>query len=93
MIINLISGPRNVSTALMYSFAQRSDTIVIDEPFYGYYLKLNRIIHPGRKRIMNSMSNDINEVTKALLSLNHDDQIIFVKNMAHHHINIDVVYF
>ena len=35
MIINLISGPRNVSTALMYSFAQRSDTSVVDEPFYA----------------------------------------------------------
>ena len=89
MIINLISGPRNVSTALMYSFAQRSDTVVIDEPFYGYYLKLTRIIHPGRKRIMNSMTNDINEVTKALLGQNHGDQIIFVKNMAHHLVNID----
>ena len=38
MIINLISGPRNVSTALMYSFAQRNDTNYYDEPFYGYYL-------------------------------------------------------
>lgn len=89
MIINLISGPRNVSTALMYSFAQRSDTIVVDEPFYGYYLKLTRIIHPGRKRIMNSMSKDIKEVTSSILKQNHDNQIIFVKNMAHHHINID----
>ena len=37
--ICLWSGPRNISTALMYSFAQRSDTIVYDEPFYAYYLK------------------------------------------------------
>ncbi len=90
MIINLISGPRNVSTALMYSFAQREDTRVKDEPFYGYYLRLTGLIHPGRKRIMNSMSNDIDEVTNDLLSQNHNDQIIFVKNMAHHHINVDI---
>ena len=37
MIINLISGPRNISTALMYSFAQRSDCQVWDEPFYANY--------------------------------------------------------
>ena len=36
--ICLWSGPRNVSTAMMYSFAQRDDTVVYDEPFYGYYL-------------------------------------------------------
>jgi len=89
MIINLISGPRNVSTALMYSFAQRNDTLVIDEPFYGYYLRLTGIIHPGRKRIMNSMSSDIEEVTKDLLNQNHGKKIIFVKNMAHHHIHVD----
>ena len=29
--IYLWSGPRNVSTALMYSFAQRDDTQVVDE--------------------------------------------------------------
>ena len=89
MIVNLISGPRNVSTALMYSFAQRKDTTVIDEPFYGYYLRLTGIIHPGRKRIMNSMSNDIHEVTNDLLNRNPKNHIIFLKNMAHHHINVD----
>lgn len=89
MIINLISGPRNVSTALMYSFAQRADTIVKDEPFYGYYLRLTHVIHPGRKRIMESMSNDINEVTNDLLNKNHGEKIIFLKNMAHHHIDVD----
>jgi len=89
MFINLISGPRNVSTALMYSFAQRKDTTVKDEPFYGYYLKLTGIIHPGRKRIMNSISNDIDEVTDDLLNQNHGDQFILVKNMAHYHINVD----
>ena len=35
MRIALWSGPRNVSTALMYSFRQRPDTTVIDEPLYS----------------------------------------------------------
>jgi len=89
MIINLISGPRNVSTALMYSFAQRSDTLVFDEPFYGYYLKETGIIHPGRTRIMNSMSTDIHQITDDLLKHKDDKEILFLKNMAHHHIYID----
>jgi hypothetical protein len=89
MLINLISGPRNVSTALMYSFAQRQDTKVVDEPFYGYYLKLTGIIHPGRKRIMQSMSTEIDEITNKLLAEDKNGQITFLKNMAHHHINVD----
>ncbi len=38
MIINMWSGPRNISTALMRSFENRDDTEVWDEPFYAYYL-------------------------------------------------------
>jgi hypothetical protein len=34
--LSVWSGPRNVSTALMYSFRQRSDTVVVDEPLYGH---------------------------------------------------------
>jgi hypothetical protein len=89
MLINLISGPRNVSTALMYSFAQRYDTKVIDEPFYGHYLKLTGIIHPGRKRIMQSMPTDLDEITNKLIAQDKNGQIIFLKNMAHHHIDVD----
>ena len=48
-IINLISGPRNLSTALMYSFSRRPDTKVIDEPFYAHYLETTGTQHPGRE--------------------------------------------
>ena len=56
-IINLISGPRNVSTALMYSFAQHKTVAVLDEPFYGYYLaNANlKVEHPGTKEILNTL--------------------------------------
>ena len=54
MRINLISGPRNISTALMYSFAQRADTTVVDEPFYGFYLDQTKIPHPGREEVLRS---------------------------------------
>ena len=58
--ICLWSGPRNVSTALMYAFAQRSDTHVIDEPLYAHYLHNTdrATAHPGIAAVMASMSTD-----------------------------------
>ena len=58
--ICLWSGPRNISTALMYSFAERSDTLVYDEPLYAHYLKTSKAkkYHPGSKEILNSMENN-----------------------------------
>ena len=37
--IAMWSGPRNISTALMRSFENRQDTVVLDEPFYAFFLK------------------------------------------------------
>ena len=39
MIIYLFSPPSDLSTALMYAFNQRPDTLTMDEPFYGIWLK------------------------------------------------------
>ena len=40
MRIAMWSGPRNISTAMMYSFAAREDCDVVDEPFYAAYLTM-----------------------------------------------------
>ena len=59
--ICLWSGPRNISTALMYAFAQREDTRVVDEPLYAHYLSSYpeaQKYHPGTDDILNSMEND-----------------------------------
>jgi len=45
-IIHAISGPRNISTALMYSFAQRPGCAVCDEPMYVLYLEILAVDHP-----------------------------------------------
>lgn len=87
-VINLISGPRNLSTALMYSFSQRDDLVVLDEPFYGYYLK-NAILeneHPSKKEILNSMELNENEIVKNINTLSQQKNI-FVKGMAHHYLS------
>lgn len=46
------SGPRNLSTALMYSFASRGDCAVWDEPFYAAYLAATGIDHPMRDEVI-----------------------------------------
>ncbi|MDX5447779.1 MAG: hypothetical protein LPK47_05310 [Bacteroidota bacterium] len=82
-IIHSISGPRNISTALMYSFAQRTDTTVVDEPFYGVYLKrFPKIPHPGRDLVLESMPTDPKKVLKDLPK--PENGFLYIKNMAHH---------
>lgn len=83
MIINLISGPRNVSTALMYSFAQRDDTEVLDEPFYGVYLHKTGLPHPGRDAIVTALPTDEHEVA-SMIAASRKKPVLFLKNMAHH---------
>ena len=83
-IIHLISGPRNISTALMYSFAQRSDTKVVDEPFYGHYLRQTGAMHPGREEILQAMETDDRKVISRINQEAASTPVYFIKNMAHH---------
>ena len=78
------SGPRNISTALMYSFRQRSDTTVFDEPHYGHYLKTVGVEHPGDQDVMANMNCNGNEVTESIILGEHGTPVAFFKNMAHH---------
>jgi hypothetical protein len=88
-IISLWSGPRNVSTAIMYSFAQRSDTYVVDEPLYGHYLVTTGADHPGKNEVINNMETDGNKVILQLKKQAKNIPILFLKNMAHHWVNLD----
>lgn len=89
--ICLWSGPRNVSTALMYSFAQRDDVRVIDEPLYGHYLRVSGAAHPGRDEVIAAMDCDGDNVMRTLLARQRADQSVtlFLKHMAHHLVDID----
>jgi|TARA_B110000444_G_scaffold45720_1_gene41639 hypothetical protein len=89
-IIHAISGPRNISTALMYSFAQRPNCVVIDEPFYASFLKRTGLKHPGREETLNSYPNSpdgaIERIHEFLCS--SGTQEIYLKNMAQHMIDV-----
>lgn len=79
------SGPRNISTALMRSWESRSDTFVIDEPFYAHYLSVTNVDHPGRDEIVQSGETDQSVVSKGLISdIDDSCSIYFQKHMTHH---------
>ncbi|HSJ28759.1 MAG TPA: sulfotransferase family protein [Acidimicrobiia bacterium] len=84
-------GPRTISTALMYSFAQRSDTTVVDEPLYGHYLRVTAAgdYHPGAAEVIASMeSNGANVVRNVILG-DYSTPIVFFKQMTHHLVDLD----
>ena len=84
-VICLWASPRNISTAMMYSFAQREESDVVDEPFYAYYLRnVNpNTLHPGKKEILKSQSSNLNKVLQELNEL-YTKELLFIKNMTHH---------
>ncbi len=83
-IISLWASPRNISTAFMYSFAQRKDTRVFDEPYYGYYLKNTLSTHPGKEEILKKMETNPKKILSNILYNSQTKKNVFLKNMAHH---------
>jgi len=88
--ICLWSGPRNISTAIMYSFAQRSDTKVVDEPLYAHYLNETDAFqyHPGAEEVLQSMEKNGVKVIELMLGP-HEKPVVFFKQMTHHLVNLD----
>jgi len=77
----------------MYSFAQRNDTRVVDEPLYGHYLRTTGADHPGRNEVMAAANCDGNAVMRALLAEQADGpDFLFIKQMTHHLIGIDTAF-
>jgi hypothetical protein len=79
------SGPRNISTALMRSWENREDTVVVDEPLYASYLLRTGIEHPAREEVIASQPADLAEAVSRL----HDPlpdgvRVHYAKHMAHH---------
>jgi hypothetical protein len=70
----------------MYSFAQRSDVRVVDEPLYGHYLHVSGADHPGREEVIAHMNIDGDAVMSGLIdrASQQAGTRLFLKNMAHH---------
>ncbi len=83
--IAMWSGPRNISTAMMRSFENRVDCMVVDEPFYAYYLYKTRADHPSREMCLAAQSHDTATIIKSILRpLDEGAHIFYQKHMTHH---------
>lgn len=88
--ICLWSGPRNISTALMYAFAQRADTVVVDEPLYAHYLSHTpaRDYHPSAETVLAAQDQDGERVVAEMMGP-QPRAVAFYKQMTHHLLSLD----
>jgi len=85
--IAMWSGPRNISTAMMRSFENRSDTVVTDEPFYAHYLDKTGLDHPGKEDVLASQSTNWDNVANMCTGDIPDGKSIwYQKHMAQHNL-------
>jgi hypothetical protein len=83
--IAMWSGPRNISTAMMRAWGNRDDTIVIDEPFYAYYLRATGKAHPGADEVIATGEMDWRKIVAHLTGpIPNGKTIFFQKQMTHH---------
>lgn len=83
--IAMWSGPRNISTAMMRAFENRSDTAVVDEPFYAAYLDATGLDHPMRDAVLASQPTDWAVVARAMSGPAPQGRAVFYqKHMTHH---------
>jgi Sulfotransferase domain len=88
MRIAMWSGPRNLSTAMMYSFAARGDFAVWDEPFYAPYLAMTGLDHPMAAEIIATHDSDPDRVAAGCIGPIPDGKPHFyMKHMPHHMID------
>lgn len=85
MRIAMWSGPRNLSTAMMYSFAARGDCAVWDEPFYAPYLAVSGKPHPMAAAIIAAHEADPAKVTARCKGpVPQEHSLFYQKQMPHH---------
>lgn len=83
MRIAMWSGPRNLSTAMMYAFGNRPDCEAWDEPYYAAYLAQTGVDHPMRQVILASQAPHFDAVVERLLAT-PSKPVQYLKLMTHH---------
>src|SRR3989442_14349689 len=79
------SGPRKKSTAMMRAWGNRPDTLVVDEPFYTFYLKATGKEHPGADEVIATGETDWRKVVERLTgAIPEGKRIFYQKQMTHH---------
>lgn len=79
------SGPRNLSTAMLYAFGARPDCAAWDEPFYAPYLAHSGVAHPMGAEITAAHETDPAQVAVACAGpIPGDRAHWYMKHMPHH---------
>ena len=75
----------------MYSFAQRGDTTVVDEPLYAHYLSKTDAdeYHPGADEVLESQDQDGAAVVRDVVLSDYKTPVVFFKMMTHHLVHLD----
>ncbi|KAG9457444.1 hypothetical protein H6P81_001952 [Aristolochia fimbriata] len=82
VVINSWSAPRSLSTSLMYSFAQRDDMDILDEPLYANFLKVTGVDRPYREELLSKMESDGNKVVQEVVFGPGEKKYRYCKHMA-----------
>ena len=79
------SGPRNISTAMMRAFENRSDCTVSDEPLYAAFLQQTGLDHPGADEVIADGECDWRKVADSLTGpIPGTKPLWYQKHMSHH---------
>ncbi|KAL1339765.1 hypothetical protein AAHE18_U063800 [Arachis hypogaea] len=81
-VIHSWSSPCSLSTSLMYSFAQRDDVEVLDEPLYSNFLRVSGLHKPYWDQLLSKMESDGNKVVKDIISRPGSKKYRFCKHMS-----------
>ncbi|THG00692.1 branched-chain-amino-acid aminotransferase-like protein 2 isoform X2 [Camellia sinensis] len=81
-VIHSWSAPRSLSTVLMYSFAQRDDIEVLDEPLYANFLHVTGVGRPYREEVLSKMESDGNKVVKDIIFGPGENKYRFCKHIS-----------
>ena len=83
--IAMWSGPRNISTAMMYSFDNRDDCHATDEPLYANFLLNSGTPHPDAEEVIENHETDFDSVISFLTGpIPGDKPLWYQKHMCHH---------
>ncbi|XP_043711631.1 branched-chain-amino-acid aminotransferase-like protein 1 [Telopea speciosissima] len=85
-VIHSWSAPRSLSTCLMYSFAQRDDTEVLDEPLYANFLRVTGLERPYRDELLSKTASDGNKIVKEVIFGPGEKKYRFCKHIAKQHV-------
>jgi hypothetical protein len=81
--IAIWGGPRDISTLLLYSFHNRGDCTIIDEPLHGYYLGFTGQERVYRNAIIENMDINPTRIIETLQTSHVPSPYLCIKNIAH----------